>query len=1567
MTYLFQARVLALFGAIAFWTGACGRPDFQPAQPEPENCTNLVDDDFDKAIDCDDDDCKESEICTGATCPGVDLLSVVGALAGEGSTLYSADNFQPSCGGEGANDQSFKWTAATAGVYTIDTTNSTFDTVLAVYKGGCDGEEVACNATAVVDQLYSLLSVALQPGEEIVIVVDGLDGAGGDFTLNINQTGTLSEAGLCDDGNDNDVDGLTDCNDPDCANYADCPSAEFYFCNDTLDNDEDGLADCSDSDCAAKCAGSEDGYCTDNLDNDQDGDIDCEDTDCINGAGCNGDLDCAQEDLGSAMGLSVATGNYTSADTSAYTGSCGGNGGEHVYRWTVPANAPDNSVYLFDSGGTNYDTIVYVKSGSCGGTEIDCNDDGISLQSVAQATLSPGDVVFVFVDSYSSFSTGAYTLNISGPEVGACDDGVDNDDNGLTDCDDPGCQDTQACPRCPAKDLGSSVGTAVVSADTSKLPSSRFIADCGGSGPELGYLWVAPESATYRFDTLGSTFDTVVAVLDGAGCLGTQLTCDNNYYGTQQSGASYALSAGEVVTVVVDGYNFTEGEFQLNIEKIETLCADSLDDDGDALIDCDDPDCFGESTCQPTCPQKALGSALGAEVASGTTHPAYNSQYQSSCGGTAAEVTHSFKAPAATNYRIDTAGSDFDTVIYILDGAMCAGSELRCSNDGADIYQSSLVTSLTQDQEITIVVDGFSGATGNYKLNIQKTETGLCTGGIDDDGDGDTDCDDEECFSDVACQPTCPYADLGSTLGTRSGSLNQLYGSGFTSSDLTCISAGAELGYLFSAPHDGMFTFDTKNSTAETTLYLLQGATCTSPEVDCHRPQDTGAPASLQRLLSAGDTVVAMVDSPTPLTGSFSLNVSSCEFTANQAGTLVPADCNNAGCFGLPQCEPVCPAATPPTPPTHLTPTLSANGPVEIATGTTNGNLASYREGTCGGAGPEVYYTWTAPDDPNPSDNILGSGYKFTTTGSSFSTVLYVLDGTCTDTEIICAGPDTGGATSIIPYISFGSTVTLVLDGHDTDDNGTYSIQLEETILPSEAGFCGDGNDNDGDTKTDCVDLDCFEDPACPDACPGPHLGTAVGAPVIAGTTVGSSNDTEGSCGSSFSGGGGELAFGWKVPATGTYNFNTLTSSFDTVLYLRYAEAIGTERCGDGIDNDADTDIDCADTDCTDSPSCGGLFLCTGVEIDCNDQTSSPNYSSQSTVEAVLTKGDEIAIFVDAYSSSGSGDFVLNIQPTSVSEESAFCTDGADNDGDSLIDCLDPDCGADSTCTEACISSDLGTKVVAPVLTGTTVGAVNVLSAVGDGLNCGGANAPEKAYLWKAPVAGTVTFSVTGTDFDPVLHLRESNCSGALVRCAAGASLVHTVVSDQIYLIAVDGADTATAGGAFTLNIAMTPDPATTEAGLCGDGIDNDSSGTDIDCLDTDCSADVLCLGACAGTQTQLTGTGPVVSNSTTAAATNDHTGTCGGSQGKDMSYRWTAPSAGTYTFTTSSTANVDTVLYLLDGACDDELSCNDNSSGGGLQSSLTQTLRAGQHVVVVVDGYASTTGGDFTLTISGP
>ncbi|MEZ4273056.1 MAG: hypothetical protein R3C68_16975 [Myxococcota bacterium] len=59
----------------------------------------------------------------------------------------------------------------------------------------------------------------------------------------------------CGDGEDNDCDGLIDCDDTDCGECGTCSSTEAFetSCGDGEDNDCDGLIDCDDTDCSDAC------------------------------------------------------------------------------------------------------------------------------------------------------------------------------------------------------------------------------------------------------------------------------------------------------------------------------------------------------------------------------------------------------------------------------------------------------------------------------------------------------------------------------------------------------------------------------------------------------------------------------------------------------------------------------------------------------------------------------------------------------------------------------------------------------------------------------------------------------------------------------------------------------------------------------------------------------------------------------------------------------------------------------------------------------------------------------------------------------------------------------------------------------------------------------------------------------------------------------------------------------------------------------------------------------------------------------------------------------------------
>ena len=92
-----------------------------------------------------------------------------------------------------------------------------------------------------------------------------------------------------------------------------------------------------------------------------------------------------------------------------------------------------------------------------------------------------------------------------------------------------------------------------------------------------------------------------------------------------------------------------------------------------------------------------------------------------------------------------------------------------------------------------------------------------------------------------------------------------------------------------------------------------------------------------------------------------------------------------------------------------------------------------------------------------------------------------------------------------------------------------------------------------------------------------------------------------------------------------------------------------------------------------------------------------------------------------------------------------------------------------------------------------------------------------------------------------------------------------------------------------------------------------------------------------------------------TTAATADWDTPCATTTNNDVTYAWTAPAAGTYTFSLlGSTFDTVLSLYSPDGAT--TWDCNDDDFPRST-SRLLYDMQAGQTVIIVIDGYQSYSG----------
>ena len=115
----------------------------------------------------------------------------------------------------------------------------------------------------------------------------------------------------------------------------------------------------------------------------------------------------------------------STSGTSTLTGTCTttNNSPERVYQWTPTASGVA-SIQTCSSTGTSFDSVVYVRSGSCAsGAQIACNDDTAGCVtsepndhhgSRLTATVTAGQTYFIVVDGYNG-AAGSYTLVVDPP------------------------------------------------------------------------------------------------------------------------------------------------------------------------------------------------------------------------------------------------------------------------------------------------------------------------------------------------------------------------------------------------------------------------------------------------------------------------------------------------------------------------------------------------------------------------------------------------------------------------------------------------------------------------------------------------------------------------------------------------------------------------------------------------------------------------------------------------------------------------------------------------------------------------------------------------------------------------------------------------------------------------------------------------------------------------------------------------------------------------------------------------------------------------------------------------
>jgi len=257
-----------------------------------------------------------------------------------------------------------------------------------------------------------------------------------------------------------------------------------------------------------------------------------------------------------------------------------------------------------------------------------------------------------------------------------------------------------------------------------------------------------------------------------------------------------------------------------------------------------DPDTGSSSggVVQLECALELLDGTLGSPVATADSNFGRSTR-EGSCGGVSSnELIYQWVAPYDGYFIIDTAGSDYDTVLYLLD-TTCDGEEVACSDDTEKGATSQLVVQADQGQQLLVVIDGSAGGTGNAVLNINPV--------------------------------ACPGADLSDVplpdTFTNAAAQNE-YSSACGGDD------GAERTFRYTPTEAGLYSFKATSTEMDPIVDLELGPVCGGPNRGCNYTSHPGG-SEVIRYLDAGESATMYVDAATAEAGEFEVDITTLPHT----------------------------------------------------------------------------------------------------------------------------------------------------------------------------------------------------------------------------------------------------------------------------------------------------------------------------------------------------------------------------------------------------------------------------------------------------------------------------------------------------------------------------------------------------------------------------------------------------------------------------------------------------------------------------------------------------------------
>ncbi len=644
----------------------------------------------------------------------IDSSNYTNSQSNAGAT--AAGDPPPSCNSGQGSGVWYQFTPPTNGVIIVDTSDSDFDTVLAVFTGSCGSlTEIACDDDSfdITSRTASLVSA----GVPYLILAGGLDGATGSMVLHLNFTANMLSNDLCSGAivisgtnysNSQFTALATSTGDPppSCPDspgngvwYQYTPSTNGLIVVDTAGSDFDTVLAVYTGSCGSLvevgCNDDANGLVSTSLLTNV---VAAGTTYYILAGGWGGQYGNMNFHLNFALGppendqcsnaILIAGTSYTHTQSTERAtslndpASCSAISNGVWYRYTPAANG----AIVVDTAGSDFDTVLAVYTGSCGAfTQVGCNDNVGNSTSRVSILGGAGTNYYILAGGFNG-ATGTLVLNLNFTA---------------------GTLPNDQCAG--AIVISSPTYTNTQSTVTATSTGDPSVTCVGNFGSGVWYQYTPPLGGTMVVDTVGSSFDTVLAVFTNACGSLTEVGCNDQAGGQSTSQLTNVVTANTAYHILAGGWGSQAGTLVLHLSFVEGPPAN--DQCAGAIVITNSPYSNTQSTFKAT----------------STNDPTPD------CTPLGKGVWYQYTPNVTGAMVVDTAGSDFDTALAVYAGDCNNLTQVGCNDNSGNVTSRASIQAAAGTNYF-ILAGGFNSATGALTLQLSFTPGTLandqCSGAI---------------------------------------------------------------------------------------------------------------------------------------------------------------------------------------------------------------------------------------------------------------------------------------------------------------------------------------------------------------------------------------------------------------------------------------------------------------------------------------------------------------------------------------------------------------------------------------------------------------------------------------------------------------------------------------------------------------------------------------------------------------------------------------------------------------------------------------------------------------------